>query len=77
MKKDIPVEINRKPSTNDILANCEPIEIQFERLRRKVEDMKEKQDAVLSYLENIMGVELVRNVRNSRLRFADKDSLDA
>ena len=54
----------------------ESIEAKFERLRRKVEDMYERQEATLSYLENMMGVELVRNVRNSRLRFADKDTAD-
>ena len=66
--KDMPYEYSKKE-----LAGSEPIESQLDHLRKKVRDIEEKQDVILAYLGNIMGVELVKNISNSKLRFAGKD----
>ena len=55
------------------INNHMDVDSQIESLRRAVKDITERQEAILSYLGDMMGIELVRNVGNTKLRFADKD----
>lgn len=50
----------------------ESVETRVDRLSRNVREIAEKQNAILSYLENEMCIELVRVVGTESLRFAKK-----
>jgi len=58
----------------DYPKECEvPMEERVSILSKRQDKVLETQEAILSYLEHTLGVELVKTVKTSRLRFADKE----
>jgi len=72
------LKVNKISTMDDYPKACEvPVEERVSGLFKRQEKILETQDAILDYLEHTMGIELVRTVKTSHLRFADKDYSDA